>query len=252
MSSEGCALRTRPRLRQRDLSHALTRRIGAGAYRPHRATPARASLFSSSRFAQSSSRARLESCSDRFSCILAMRVQRSNALRQYRLIRNFDNSSHWTCSNGRCQTQSRGLHGFQQPSDGLRRGGTGSLPGSDRHTTCDRQRRHARAFSVTTLALDTVKDVAILGGGITGLATAHYLSEEYPDAKITLYESKPHLGGWMNTKAVDVGNGEVMFESGPRSLRPQAPNGTLALRLVRTCAVGFYTAKPTNDHRYKI
>lgn len=81
--------------------------------------------------------------------------------------------------------------------------------------------------------LDTVKDVAILGGGITGLATAHYLSEEYPDAKVTLYESKPHLGGWMNSKVVDVGDGEVIFESGPRSLRPQAPNGTLALRLVQ-------------------
>lgn len=181
-----------------------------------------------------------------------MRVQHSNALRQYRLIRNFDNSSRWTCSNGRCQTQSRGLHGIQQPSDGLRRGVSRCLVSSDKRTICNRQRRHARTFSATTVVLDTVKDVAILGGGITGLATAHYLSEEYPDAKITLYESKPHLGGWMNTKAVDVGNGEVMFESGPRSLRPQAPNGTLALRLVRTCTAGLCTTKSTNGHRCKI
>lgn len=96
-----------------------------------------------------------------------------------------------------------------------------------------------RNFSLTALTQDEVKDVAILGGGIAGLATAHYLSEEYPDAKVTLYESKPYLGGWMNSKVVDVGNGQVIFESGPRSLRPQAPNGTLALRLVRClCYLG--------------
>ena len=90
-----------------------------------------------------------------------------------------------------------------------------------------------RNFSSTARTNNEVKDVAILGGGITGLATAHYLAEEYPDVGITLYESKPYLGGWMNSKVVDVGNGQVIFESGPRSLRPQAPNGTLALRLVR-------------------
>jgi len=77
-----------------------------------------------------------------------------------------------------------------------------------------------------------VKNVAVLGGGITGLATAHYLSKEFKDAKITLYESKDTLGGWMRSKVMDVGNGKVIFESGPRSLRPQPPNGTLSLRLV--------------------
>lgn len=77
-----------------------------------------------------------------------------------------------------------------------------------------------------------VANVAVLGGGITGLATAHYLSKEFPSAKITLYESKDTLGGWMKSKVMDVGDGEVIFESGPRSLRPQAPNGTLSLRLV--------------------
>lgn len=76
------------------------------------------------------------------------------------------------------------------------------------------------------------QDVAVLGGGITGLATTYYLAKEFPNAKITLIESKKELGGWIKSKKVDVGNGEVLFESGPRSLRPQAPNGTLTLRMV--------------------
>lgn len=75
------------------------------------------------------------------------------------------------------------------------------------------------------------KDIGVLGGGITGMASAYYLSEEFPHAKITLYESKPELGGWMRSKHVDVGDGKIIFEQGPRSLRPLA-NGVLALRLV--------------------
>lgn len=166
-----------------------------------------------------------------------MRVLHSNALRQQRLIRNFERPSHRTYPYGCYRTTSRGLHTSQHPFHGPRQHIYRCFWSRDRYLLYDGWRRHVRDFSATIPSRDTVKDVAILGGGITGLATAHYLSEEYPDAKITLYESKPHLGGWMNSKAVDVGDGEVIFESGPRSLRPQAPNGTLALRLVWTRAV---------------
>jgi len=84
----------------------------------------------------------------------------------------------------------------------------------------------------TQSSSSTVNDVAVLGGGITGLATAHYLVKEFKNVNVTLYESKDTLGGWMKSKVMDVGNGKVIFESGPRSLRPQPPNGTLSLRLV--------------------
>ena len=77
-------------------------------------------------------------------------------------------------------------------------------------------------------------DIAVLGGGITGLATAFFLTEKLPEAKITIYEGREHFGGWLKSKAVDVGDGEVIFESGPRSLRPQPPNGYLTLDLVRS------------------
>ncbi len=76
------------------------------------------------------------------------------------------------------------------------------------------------------------KDIAVLGGGITGLASAFYLTKELPDAKITLYEGSSRLGGWLHSKRIDVGNGSVVFEQGPRTLRPNMPNGFVTLDLV--------------------
>jgi oxygen-dependent protoporphyrinogen oxidase len=73
--------------------------------------------------------------------------------------------------------------------------------------------------------------VAILGGGITGLATAHYLAQSKPNAKITIYESSPRLGGWLHTEKVQIDDGHILFEKGPRTLRPVG-NGTLTARLV--------------------
>ena len=76
-------------------------------------------------------------------------------------------------------------------------------------------------------------DVGILGGGITGLVSAYWLSKISPTSKITLYEASSRLGGWLNTQRVKiVDHGEVLFEQGPRSLRPTLPNGALTLLLV--------------------
>ena len=77
-----------------------------------------------------------------------------------------------------------------------------------------------------------VKNVAILGGGITGLTTAFYLSKFLPETRITLFEGSSRLGGWLHSKQVDVGNGKVVFEQGPRTLRPNVPNGLVTLKLV--------------------
>ena len=77
-----------------------------------------------------------------------------------------------------------------------------------------------------------VKNVAILGGGITGLAAAFYLSKLLPEVRITLFEGSSRLGGWLHSKQVDVGNGHVVFEQGPRTLRPNVPNGLVTLKLV--------------------
>lgn len=74
-------------------------------------------------------------------------------------------------------------------------------------------------------------DIAILGGGITGLASAYYLTKELPKAKITIYEASDRLGGWLSSNRVPVKDGSVLFEAGPRTLRPSA-NGVLSARLV--------------------
>ena len=74
-------------------------------------------------------------------------------------------------------------------------------------------------------------DIAVVGGGIAGLATAYYLSKK-EDVNVTLYEAANRLGGWIQTKHVDVPGGKVLFEQGPRTLRPALPNGILAAGLV--------------------
>ncbi|KAL8762379.1 MAG: hypothetical protein Q9184_001593 [Pyrenodesmia sp. 2 TL-2023] len=94
-----------------------------------------------------------------------------------------------------------------------------------------------RTYSTTTLnnVLNSdVTDVAVLGGGITGLASAYYAAQRLPDSKITLFEGSSRLGGWLRSQLVDVGNGKVVFEQGPRNLRPTRPNGWVTLDLVES------------------
>ena len=96
------------------------------------------------------------------------------------------------------------------------------------------------ALQQRTLATSHLKDestraslnVAVLGGGITGLASAYYLAQQLPKAHITLYEGTSRLGGWLHSKQIDVGTGKIVFEQGPRTLRPSRPNGWVTLDLV--------------------
>lgn len=96
--------------------------------------------------------------------------------------------------------------------------------------------RHAQLCHYATKSTSNIEreatDIAVLGGGITGLASAYYLSRLLPDAKITLFEASTRLGGWLHSKQVNVGNGKVVFEQGPRNLRPTNPNGLVTLDLV--------------------
>lgn len=46
-----------------------------------------------------------------------------------------------------------------------------------------------------TLPGDTAADVAIIGGGFTGVSTAYYLSERYPDKRIVLLEARTLANG---------------------------------------------------------
>ncbi|KAK4991889.1 oxygen-dependent protoporphyrinogen oxidase [Elasticomyces elasticus] len=75
-------------------------------------------------------------------------------------------------------------------------------------------------------------DVAILGGGITGIASAYYLSKALPATKITIYETGPRMGGWLSSKRLETEGGSILFEAGPRTLRPDK-NGVLAARMIQ-------------------
>lgn len=64
------------------------------------------------------------------------------------------------------------------------------------------------------------------------MATAYYLTRDDPNVQVTLYEASDRVGGWLSSKRVDVHDGSILFEAGPRTLRPHA-NGVLTARLVR-------------------
>lgn len=71
------------------------------------------------------------------------------------------------------------------------------------------------------------RDIAVLGGGLTGLTAAWHLTRELPDAKITIYDKKGRMGGWIETeevtaKAADGTEGTVRFEHAARMIKPQA------------------------------
>lgn len=83
--------------------------------------------------------------------------------------------------------------------------------------------------------------IAILGGGITGLATAHHLARLLPpNARILLLEHQHRLGGWLKSTPLNDDNSDGRaLESGPRTLRP---NSLAIMELVCTQLTKFPTA----------
>ncbi|KAL0572821.1 oxygen-dependent protoporphyrinogen oxidase [Marasmius crinis-equi] len=69
--------------------------------------------------------------------------------------------------------------------------------------------------------------IAILGGGLTGLSSAFHLSRRHPEALISVFEKQTRLGGWVHSERAEVkhpegGTANILLESGPRTLRPNA------------------------------
>ena len=90
--------------------------------------------------------------------------------------------------------------------------------------------------------------VAVIGGGIAGLATAYYLQEKARQAELplqyTLIESAPALGGKIST---DLRDGFVI-EGGPDSFITQKP---AALQLCRELGLEDQLLG-TNDAQRKV
>lgn len=75
--------------------------------------------------------------------------------------------------------------------------------------------------------------VAVLGGGISGLSSAYYLLKSGAEklSQVILIEASNRVGGWIDTKRFDDG---VIFELGPKSVRPVGMNGMNSLALVNS------------------
>lgn len=73
--------------------------------------------------------------------------------------------------------------------------------------------------------------VAVLGGGISGLASAYFVAKEFPKSKITIYEANKDSGGWIQSRRVKTPTGDVLFEYGARTLRP-AGNALITAQVV--------------------
>lgn len=73
-----------------------------------------------------------------------------------------------------------------------------------------------------------MKNVTILGGGISGLSYAWFLKKQRPNLEITILEKEDRLGGWIHTTE----NQGFLFEQGPRSCRPFGP-GEATLNLIQ-------------------
>ncbi|CAN8014472.1 unnamed protein product [Ixodes persulcatus] len=73
--------------------------------------------------------------------------------------------------------------------------------------------------------------VVVLGGGITGLATTHYLTSLGKDVvkKVILVERTARLGGWIRSSRFPDG---TVYEHGPHGLRTAGESGRNTLQLV--------------------
>ncbi|XP_068188902.1 protoporphyrinogen oxidase isoform X2 [Antennarius striatus] len=74
-----------------------------------------------------------------------------------------------------------------------------------------------------------MKTIAVLGGGIGGLAASYYLCRSPQVIKVVLLESSSRFGGWLwSTRRSDG----AVFEHGPRGVRPAGAVGHNTLNMV--------------------
>ena len=89
-------------------------------------------------------------------------------------------------------------------------------------------------------ATGAVRHVAVVGGGISGLAAAYYLRQA--GIECTLIESSARLGGVIRTEQVDG----CLVEAGPDSFIAQKP---WALELIREIGLGDEVVGSNDDRR---
>ena len=98
-------------------------------------------------------------------------------------------------------------------------------------------------------------EVAVVGGGITGLAAAHQLRQLMPPEQITLIDKSPQLGGKIQTEHV----GGFIIEAGPDSFL-STKSGAVELcqalgltdRLVGTLPAGYRSSVRRGGRLYEL
>uniref|UniRef100_A0A3P8NSE3 Protoporphyrinogen oxidase n=1 Tax=Astatotilapia calliptera TaxID=8154 RepID=A0A3P8NSE3_ASTCA len=80
-----------------------------------------------------------------------------------------------------------------------------------------------------------MRTVAVLGGGIGGLAASYYLCKSPQVTKVILLEASSRFGGWLwSTRRSDG----AVFEHGPRGIRPAGAVGSNTLNMVDDLGLG--------------
>ena len=72
-------------------------------------------------------------------------------------------------------------------------------------------------------------DVAIIGGGISGLSAAYFLQQYHPDVSAIIIEASPRVGGWVQTIKLPSGQ---QYEAGPRSILIRGEEGIATSDLI--------------------
>ncbi|XP_057689107.1 protoporphyrinogen oxidase [Corythoichthys intestinalis] len=91
-----------------------------------------------------------------------------------------------------------------------------------------------------------MRTVAVLGGGIGGLAASYYLCKSPQVSKVVLLESSSRFGGWLwSTRRSDGG----VFEHGPRGIRPAGAVGRNTLNMVEDLGLTGEILPVTYSHQ---
>ncbi|XP_036930690.1 protoporphyrinogen oxidase isoform X1 [Acanthopagrus latus] len=90
-----------------------------------------------------------------------------------------------------------------------------------------------------------MRTIAVLGGGIGGLAASYYLCKSPQVAKVVVLESSSRFGGWLWTTRRSDG---AVFEHGPRGIRPAGAVGRNTLNMMDDLGLGGEILPVTYSH----
>ncbi|NXS52452.1 PPOX oxidase, partial [Brachypteracias leptosomus] len=87
--------------------------------------------------------------------------------------------------------------------------------------------------------------VAVVGGGISGLAACYHLARSPNPPKVLLLEASDRLGGWLQSTRTAEG---TVFEHGPRGIRPAGAVGADTLHMVSELGLEGEILPVPGDH----